>query len=63
MKRMPEDVQELVAQERAWREGYYTGKRDYAGSVTGGVPISTPNPYTEQLEAAYSRTGVDDEPR
>jgi hypothetical protein len=29
----------------AWRDGYYTGKRDYAGSITGGMPISTPNPY------------------
>ena len=32
--------------ERAWREGYYTGKRDYAGSVMGGMSISTPNPYS-----------------
>lgn len=33
--------------EQAWRSGYYTGKRDYAGSITGGIPISTPNPYQE----------------
>lgn len=35
--------------EQAWREGYYTGKRDYAGSVMGGTPISTPNPYTARI--------------
>lgn len=36
----------LAAQvEQAWRDGYYTGKRDYACSITGGAPISTPNPY------------------
>ena len=34
------------AREQAWREGYYTGKRDYAASVMGGAPISTPNPHT-----------------
>jgi hypothetical protein len=32
----------------AWRQGYYTGKRDYAGSIMGGQPLSTPNPYIEQ---------------
>ena len=37
-----------TAMERAWREGYYAGKRDYAGSITGGVPISTPNPYGQE---------------
>lgn len=31
--------------EKAWRDGYYTGKRDYAGSITGGVSISTANPH------------------
>lgn len=35
--------------EQAWCEGYYTGKRDYAGSVMGGTPISTPNPYTSRI--------------
>ncbi|WRS29626.1 hypothetical protein U6G28_08870 [Actinomycetaceae bacterium MB13-C1-2] len=34
-------------QAAAWMSGYYTGKRDYAGSITGGIPISTPNPYQE----------------
>lgn len=29
----------------AWREGYYAGKRDYAGSITAGQPMSTQNPY------------------
>jgi len=33
----------LLAQ--AWRDGYSTGKQDYAGSITGGLSISTPNPY------------------
>jgi hypothetical protein len=32
---------------QTWRDGYYTGKRDYAGSVMGGMPIRTPNPYEE----------------
>lgn len=36
-------IQVRLAQ--AWRSGYYTGKRDYAGSVMGGAPITTPNPY------------------
>lgn len=36
--------------ELAWREGYYTGKRDYAGSVMGGQAISTPNPYAQPVE-------------
>lgn len=31
--------------EQAWREGYDTGKRDYAGSVMGGASITTENPY------------------
>lgn len=35
-----------AAREQAWREGYYTGKRDYAASVMGGAPVSTPNPHT-----------------
>lgn len=30
---------------QAWRDGYYAGKRDYAASITGGVSISSPNPY------------------
>lgn len=43
-------IRELLAEVdalagRAWRHGYYTGKRDYAGSITGGLPITTPNPY------------------
>ena len=33
--------------ERAWRDGYYAGKRDYAGSITGGLSISTPNPHAK----------------
>jgi len=38
--------------ERAWREGYYTGKHDYAGSLMGGQSISTPNPYrADTIEA------------
>lgn len=41
-----------IDRERAWREGYYTGKRDYAVSITGGQPISTPNPYSAHLEEA-----------
>jgi len=32
--------------ERAWCEGYYTGKHDYALSVASGDLISTPNPYS-----------------
>ena len=40
---------DAVVAERAWREGYYTGKRDYAGSIMGGMSISTPNPYAEKL--------------
>jgi len=32
--------------ERAWRDGYYTGKRDYAGSIMAGEWIATPNPYS-----------------
>lgn len=39
------EMMRLVA-EKAWRDGYYTGKRDYVGSVTGGRSISTPNPYS-----------------
>ncbi|HWV44633.1 MAG TPA: hypothetical protein VN039_01170, partial [Nitrospira sp.] len=31
------------SREQAWRDGYYTGKRDYAGSIMGGMPMSTPN--------------------
>ena len=31
--------------ERVWREAYYTGKRDYAGSIMGGSSMSTDNPY------------------
>lgn len=46
----------LIELEQAWRSGYYTGKRDYAGSVTGGMSISTPNPYTERI----ARGGTDD---
>ena len=29
----------------AWRDGYYTGKRDYGASFTCGRSVSTPNPY------------------
>lgn len=34
----------------AWRQGYYSGKRDYAGSLMAGMPISTPNPFEEGQE-------------
>ena len=30
---------------QAWRDGYYTGKRDYSASFTSGRSVSTPNPY------------------
>lgn len=43
-----EDVVSTVELEHAWRDGYFTGKRDYAGSITGGVSISTPNPYSPE---------------
>lgn len=43
-----EDVVSTVKLEQAWRDGYFAGKRDYAGSITGGVSISTPNPYSPE---------------
>lgn len=45
------------AREWAWREGYHTGKRDYATSITSGRPISTPNPH--QLDVTPLRRGDD----
>lgn len=38
--------------ERAWQEGYSAGKRDYAGSITGGMSITTPNPYSATEDKA-----------
>lgn len=32
---------------KAWREGNSAGRQDYAASVAGGLPLSTPNPYEE----------------
>lgn len=29
----------------AWRDGYYSGKRDYAASHLGGTYAKTPNPH------------------
>ena len=44
-------IEEQPSAEFVWRDGYFTGKRDYAGSITGGRPISTPNPYSKEQSA------------